>query len=299
MPKARQSGDFEKPLMPSSLFPDPFPEPWAAEWGEDEFGLWMALAYQNVRQVFRWIRPGRFMMGSPASEQGSYEDETSHEVLLSRGYWLADSACTQALWRAVAGDNPGYFQEDENNPVEQVSWNDAQGFIQTLKGRVPGLNARLPSEAEWEYACRAGTETPFSFGANITPVQVNYDGNYPYAGGEKGVYREKTVPAKSLPPNPWGLYEMHGNVWEWCEDWFGDYDPGPQIDPPGPATGAARVLRGGSWIDYGRRVRSANRSRGGPGDSFRSIGFRLALGQTGPGQPAEPSGSDSPDSRKR
>jgi hypothetical protein len=175
--------------------------------------------------------------------------------MLSRGFWLADTACTQALWQAVTGAKPSYFKDDARNPVENVSWDEVQAFLSELNRRVPGLQARLPSEAEWEYACRAGTTTPFSFGDNITPEQVNYDGNYPYAGGEKGLYRQKTVPAGSLPANPWGLYEMHGNVWEWCADWYGDYPNTPQVDPTGPQTGASRVLRGGSWTSTaGTRV---------------------------------------------
>jgi formylglycine-generating enzyme required for sulfatase activity len=127
-----------------------------------------------------------------------------------------------------------------------VSWEAVQTFLDRLNALVPGLDAGLPSEAQWEYACRAGTTAPFSFGRNITPEQ-NYDGNYPYAGAEKGLYRERTVAVGSLPPNPWGLYEMHGNVWEWCADWYGPYPDGSQIDPAGPPDGSRRVLRGGSW----------------------------------------------------
>jgi sulfatase modifying factor 1 len=198
-------------------------------------------------------------MGSPPDEPERYEDEVQHEVTLSRGFWLADTACTQAFWQAVTGSNPSGFKDDPRNPVEQVSWDDVQAFIAELERRLPGLPVRLPTEAEWEYACRAGTTTPFSFGENITPELVNYDGNYPYAGGEKGLYRQKTVPVASLPANPWGLYEMHGNVWEWCADWYGDYPTEPQVDPQGPQTGDDRVLRGGSWSYIGGYVRSAYR----------------------------------------
>jgi formylglycine-generating enzyme len=263
----------------ASFFPNPFPALWAGEWGEDEFGLWMVLTFQGVRQVFRWILPGTFLMGSPKSEPERYDDETQHPVTLTQGYWLADTACTQALWEAVMGENPAYFKDDANNPVERVSWDDVQQFIDKLNGLIPTLNARLPTEAQWEYACRAGTTTPFSFGKNITPEQVNYNGNYPYAGGKEGLYRKKTVPVKSLPLNPWGLFEMHGNVWEWCSDWFvSDYPTESVVDPEGPPSGASRVLRGGSWDDFGRYVRSAHRIRHQPG--YRSaVGFRLSLGQ--------------------
>ena len=274
-------------------FPIPFPPPFASAWGDDAFGLWaeftLTTAHGSATQRLRWIEPGTFLMGSPETELERDNDETQHVVTLTQGYWLADSACTQALWLAVMGENPSHFTENPNNPVEQVSWKDVQGFIEKLNGFVQGLNARLPTEAEWEYACRAGTTTPFAFGDTITPEQVNYDGNYPYADGAKGLYREQTVPVKSLPPNPWGLYEMHGNVWEWCEDWFGDYAAEPQTDPHGPETGAYRVLRGGSWYNFGRYVRSANRGRYEPDYGSFNFGFRLALGQTSPSQPAAPS----------
>ena len=269
--------------------------------GVDEFGLYADLQFNAVVQRFRWIVQGKFLMGSPDTEPGRWKErETQHEVTLTLGYWLADSACIQALWRAVTGDNPSRFQGNDDNPVEQVSWDDAQTFIAQLNSLVPGLHARLPTEAEWEYACRAGTSTPFSFGGNITPEQVNYDGNYPYADGEKGLYREKTVPVKSLPPNPWGLYEMHGNVWEWCQDWFvEEYGAAPQVDPQGPSTGAGRVLRGGSWDDFGRNVRSAHRGRDGPGNGGSIFGFRLALGQTGSGQSAAPRPPGQPPAERR
>jgi formylglycine-generating enzyme len=271
----------------SSLLLPRFPEKWASAWGEDEFGLWMALEYSGARQVFRWMWPGTFLIGSPEAEAERYDTETQHEVTLTQGYWLAETACTQALWQAVMSDNPSDFKDDPRNPVETVSWDDAQRFIGQLNERVSGLNACLPTEAQWEYACRAGTTTAFSFGENITSEQVNYDGNHPYSGGKKGLYRERTVPVGSLPPNAWGLYEMHGNVWEWCEDWFENYASDAQVDPRGPREGALRVLRGGSWFDYGRFVRSAVRSGNGPGDRSGSIGFRLALGQE-PGRQEAP-----------
>jgi formylglycine-generating enzyme required for sulfatase activity len=263
----------------ASFFPNPFPAAWASDWGEDEFGLWMAMTYKGVRQAFRWIAPGTFLMGSPEDEPERYNDEIQHQVTLTQGYWLADSTCTQALWQAVMRNNPSHFQDDENNPVERVSWNDAQQFIEKLNGLIPNLNARLPTEAQWEYACRAGKTTPFSFGENITPEQVNYNGNYPYAGGKTGLYRKKTVPVKSLPPNPWVLYEIHGNVWEWCQDWFGDYLAESVVDPIGPSEGASRVLRGGSWSHIGWHTRSARRYRLKPDGRSNEVGFRLSLGQ--------------------
>ncbi|MCB1984031.1 MAG: formylglycine-generating enzyme family protein [Burkholderiales bacterium] len=257
------------------------PPDWAAAWGQDAFGLYADFKIREVTQRFRWIAPGTFLMGSPESEPERLNRETQHEVTLTQGCWLADTACTQALWSAVMNDNPAHFKEDMDNPVETVSWDDAQKLIDRLNHDYPDLSARLPTEAQWEYACRAGTTTPFSFGKQITPDQVNYDGNYPYAGGKKGQCRNKTVPVKSLPPNPWGLYEMHGNVWEWCADWYGAYPEPAVIDPAGPENGDGRVLRGGSWYLYGRGVRSAYRDGNAPVDRDDDIGFRLALGRTG------------------
>jgi sulfatase modifying factor 1 len=164
--------------------------------------------------------------------------------------------------------------------VESVSWDDCRDFINKLNGLKSGLHLRLPTEAEWEYACRAGTQTPFWFGENITPDQVNYDGNHPYAGGTKGKYREETVAVKSLPCNGWGLYQMHGNVWEWCADRYGKYPTGSVMNPGGPTDGAYRVGRGGGWISSGRSVRSADRGGVEPASRFRSTGFRLAQGQS-------------------
>jgi len=272
---------------PPGPSPERFPARWASDWGEDPCGLWQAFTYRGVRQGLRWIPPGRFLMGSPADEHGRYDDEAQHEVILTQGLWLAETACTQALWQAVLGENPSGFK-GERRPVENVTWEEIQRFIERLNGEIPGLGVRLPSEAEWEYACRAGTLTPFSFGEDITPEQANYDGNAPYRGGRPGLYRQKTVEVASLPANPWGLYEMHGNVWEWCRDWLADYQPGPVTDPVGPETGEWRVLRGGSWFVGARDLRSACRFPDAPGVRIHNIGFRLARGpeprQAGPGE---------------
>ncbi|SMF96118.1 Formylglycine-generating enzyme, required for sulfatase activity, contains SUMF1/FGE domain [Methylomagnum ishizawai] len=263
---------------PSPLFPDPFPAPWADEWFEDEYGLGMVLALGEARQCFRWIPPGRFLMGSPEDEPERFDNETQHVVILSRGYWLADTSCTQNLWQAVVGSNNSRFRNDFTKPVERVSWEEVKTFISKLNQIVPNLVARLPTESEWEYACRAGTSTSFTFGNNITPEEVNYNGKFPYAGGGEGMFRDKTVPVKSLPPNIWGLYEMHGNIWEWCADWYSNYPNGEIIDPFGPPQGTHRTLRGGSWIDDGGHARSACRGKNLPGDHSDLIGFRLALG---------------------
>jgi formylglycine-generating enzyme required for sulfatase activity len=246
--------------------------------GVDDYGLYADLSIKNITQRFRWIEAGSFLMGSPETEAERY-DEVQHEVILTQGFWLADTTVTQALWLAVMGNNPSQFKDDANNPVEKVSWNDAQMFINRLNNLIPDIQAQLPSEAQWEYACRAGTTTPFSFGDNITPEQVNYDGTRPYTDGNKGLYREKTVAVKSLPANPWGLYEMHGNVWEWCQDYWTEQLPKePTTDPKGADTGSVRVVRSGSWHGIGRSVRSADRYRYDADLRYYGLGFRLALG---------------------
>lgn len=255
--------------------------------GIDQFGWWADFEIKDVIQRMRFIQPGEFLMGSPESEKdrstnGDYT-ETQHRVVLTEGYWLADTACTQELWEAVMGENPSRFKDDPQNPVENVSWNDiTQKFLPRLNKLVPGLNLTLPTEAQWEYACRAGTTTVFSFGDQITPEQVNYDGNYPYADGKKGEYRNKTVPVKELPANQWGLYQMHGNVWEWCLDELAAYPEGTVIDPvvhqDKKEEGRQRVLRGGGWFLNGRNCRSAYRSASEPDERDDAIGFRLGRG---------------------
>jgi len=249
------------------------------EFRYDKVGLYTDLIIKGITQRCRWIPPGIFCMGSPTSEKERRDNEIQHQVTLSQGFWLADTACTQALWKAVTGDNPAFFKENENNPVEQVSWDDVQKFLKLLNNLIPELGARLPTEAQWEYACRAGTTTPFSFGETITTEQVNYDGNVPYTDGKKGGCREKTVAVKSLPANPWGLHEMHGNVWEWCADWYDDFSVFPVVDPTGSDTGSSRVLRGGSWSNHGWRTRSANRGWYSPVNRDNYIGFRFVAGQ--------------------
>ena len=267
----------------NARLPPLFPEAWASGWGQDRFGLWQSFTVGDATQMLRWIPLGDFLMGSPkdARERESFgNDETQHTVILTRGFWLADTACTQALWRAVLDESPSRFKGDDL-PVDEVSWTDiVERFLPALNEAVPGLEAALPTEAQWEYACRAGTTTPFSFGANISPEQVNYNSNYPYADGKKGLYREKTVPVKALPANAWGLYQMHGNVWEWCADWLDEYPEGTLVDPVGPADGRERVLRGGGWRSYGGgwNCRSAFRYGFEPGNRSGYYGFRLARG---------------------
>jgi formylglycine-generating enzyme required for sulfatase activity len=242
---------------------------WAVEWGRDDFGLFATLEVAGTPQRLRHLPPGRFLMGSPATEPGRDSDEgPQHEVTLTRGFWLADTCCTQALWLAVmGGKNPSYFWGDASLPVDRVSWDDVQTFLGRLQRLLPkGVEGVLPTDAQWEYACRAGTQTPFSCGDALTPEQANF-----------GEILGKTVPVKSLPANPWGLYEMHGNLWEWCADDRRDYGAEPVEDPDGGRDGGDRVLRGGSWCDGRGGARSAYRARSLHVSRYGVVGFRFAL----------------------
>jgi formylglycine-generating enzyme required for sulfatase activity len=237
------------------------------------------------------IEGGTFTMGSPSNEPERFSDEgPQHQVTLS-AFYMGKYQVTQAEYQSVMGTNPSYFK-GSNLPVEQVSWYDAAEFCNRLsqsEGLTPaytinGTNVtcnwnangyRLPTEAEWEYACRAGTTTTFSTGNNITTSQANYDGNYPYNNNATGIYRGTTTPVGSFASNPWGLYDMHGNVWEWCWDWYGSYSSGAQNNPRGPVSGGDRVVRGGSWYNLGRVLRSAYRVIYYPSGGSDGIGFRL------------------------
>jgi formylglycine-generating enzyme required for sulfatase activity len=185
---------------------------------------------------------------------------------------------TQAQWQAVMGDNPSKFQ-GANRPVEQVSWHDAVKFCNTLTQKT-GREYRLPSEAQWEYACRAGTTTPFSFGETLTPELANYNGGSTYASGPKGTYREQTSDVGSFPPNAFGFSDMHGNVWEWCADvWHGNYEAAPTDGSVWESGGdaASRVLRGGSWHCSPENCRCAVRRKYSPVGRFYYRGFRVVL----------------------
>jgi len=175
------------------------------------------------------------------------------------------------------GDNPSHFK-GEKCPVDSVSWDDAQAFISKMNGLKAELKLCLPTEAQWEYSCRAGSTAPFCWGQQIDSELVNFDGRYPYNKGHVSENREQTVDVKSLPCNDWGLYQMHGNVSEWCKDWYEDYAVGPVTDPHGSASGIVRVLRGGSWISRGEHCRSACRDPDNPSRRHSLIGFRLTRG---------------------
>ena len=242
--------------------------------GERKAGDRMVLTINDVEYAFRWCPPGTFMMGSPEDEPGRPllrgSNERQHQVTLSRGFWMLETQVTQAMWESVMGNNPSYFL-GTNLPVETLSWFDAQGFIKKLNElEVAPLNFRfsLPTEAQWEYACRAGTTTAYFFGDTMSNNHANF---FP----DSGIHQTSEV--GRFPANAWGLRDMHGNVWEWCLDWFGEYPSGADIDPIGPPTGTYRVFRGGSWRSGAAGCRSANRGWIAPSLRRNDFGFRLAL----------------------
>ena len=263
---------------------------------------------------FVLIRGGEFIMGSPANEVGRQNDENQHRVKLG-DFYMSKYPVTVAEFRkfieatnfrtdaekqggsAIVSNSKVEYktgvnwrhgvsgllrpQSEDNHPVLHVSWNDAVVYSQWMS-KITGKRFRLPTEAEREYASRAGSRTPFNTGDNITPAQANYDGNYSY-NNQKGEYRANTVPVNALPPNAWGLYNMHGNVFEWCSDLYGAayYDEcnaaGIVTSPSGPAIGARRVLRGGAWNDVAQHCRSAYRNHFTPDSRGSNVSFRLVL----------------------
>ena len=226
---------------------------------------------------FILIQPGSFMMGSPPRECGRDTDETLHRVEISRPYFLQNTPVTQQQWQQVMGTNPSWFKHPDH-PVECVSWEDVQDFITALNRRRLGTY-RLPTEAEWEYACRAGGNSPFSVGngEDLDAEQANFDGDYPYGRGLRKASPGATTPVKSYRPNRWGLYDMHGNVWEWCQDWYGPYPDTTVSDPVGPEVGSARVARGGSWDYFASYCRSAYRVKHPASLRNYLFGFRMVL----------------------
>jgi formylglycine-generating enzyme required for sulfatase activity len=241
----------------------------------------------DVELELALILGGEFQMGSPDGEEEHQEDESLHTVKVPT-FFMSRTLATQSQWRSIAKlptiktklkPNPSNFKGDDDLPVEQISWDEATEFCLRLSKKT-GRAYRLPSEAEWEYACRAGTTTPFCFGETIDASLANYDGNYTYQKGEKGPYRQQTTPVKTFPPNPWGLYDMHGNVWEWCQDDYkSDYNLCPIDGKPYLAESQkeqpSKVRRGGSWLSNPRICRSAYRDCNARAYHIGNIGFRV------------------------
>jgi formylglycine-generating enzyme required for sulfatase activity len=242
------------------------------------------------------IPAGTFLMGSPADEAERDEVEIQHEVTISKPFYLGVYEVTQrefnqlmaatvkrgAIFDTKRGGGPDF-------PMENITWGEAVAFCNTLSGlpeeKKAGRRYRLPTEAEWEYACRAGTTTPFASGKAFSSKEANCNGNYPYGGADKGPFLSQTAKVGSYAPNAWGLYDMHGNVAEWCADFYDKdyYRKSPKADPRGPEKGVVstdyqdfyRVIRGGCWLDEARGCRSAYRFRAMPHDPYRLIGFRV------------------------
>jgi len=259
-------------------------------------GTRKTLEIAGVEYAFRYCPAGTFTMGSPESESGRYSGETQHRVELTNGFWTLETEVTQAMWESAMNSNPSWFSSSGGGsskvngmdtskfPVETVSWTECQEFIDKLNAaaQLPeGFKLRLPTEAEWEYACRAGTTTAYFWGDSLNGDKANCEGNYPCGTSTKGKYLARTTEVGSYAPNPWGLYDMHGNVWEWCEDVFASYNTLDNVQNPINVTteGSRRVLRGGSWNDYAGNCRSAGRAYDGPTRRRDLNGFRLVLGR--------------------
>lgn len=235
----------------------------------------------TIAMRFVLVPAGEFMMGSPETEaRRNFDEGPAHRVRIKKPFYMGVTEVTQAQWTAVTGKNPSQFKGDDL-PVEHVSWEDAEEFIKKLSEKE-GRTYRFPTEAEWEYAARAGTTTPFYTGGTISAEQANYDGEYAYGSGRKGPFRRKTTPVAGFAPNPWGLYDVAGNVHEWCSDWYNAwyYEKSPSDDPAGgerTSSVTPKILRGGSFEDPPWVCRSAARHRDYPGYADDFYGLRLAL----------------------
>jgi formylglycine-generating enzyme required for sulfatase activity len=243
------------------------------------------------------IPEGKFLMGSPAAEEERDPEELQHEVAITRPFYMGVYEVTQGQYGVLMDKkdkktlaNPSFFKAGPDHPVEQVRWIQAVEFCKRLselpEEKKAGRVYRLPTEAEWEYACRAGTTTVFHFGKALSSKQANFNGIFPYGGAAKGTNLQKPEKVGSYPPNAWGLYDMHGNVSEWCADWYDPdyYKNSPKENPTGPpkgvlSTGFAddyfRVVRGGCWLDEARACRAAYRFRLQPSEPYRLVGFRV------------------------
>jgi formylglycine-generating enzyme required for sulfatase activity len=260
----------------SGLSPESGLSPRQLQYARDN-GLAAAYVEPTTGMRFVLIPPGEFLMGSPASEVSRGSDEIHQHVRLTQAFYLAAHEVTNAQYKLFDAGHAGQFSGNRQ-PVENVSHNEAVAFAAFLSTQT-GDTYGLPTEAQWEYACRAGTTTPFSFGPNIDAAQVNYNGGFPYNGAPVGLNRGAPTDVGIFPANPFGLYDMHGNVFEWCADEYATY-PGNltsvTVDPTGAAGSGGRVDRGGSWGSTAGSARSAIRGGRGPGDRGGALGFRLA-----------------------
>ncbi|MDR3181874.1 MAG: formylglycine-generating enzyme family protein [Planctomycetaceae bacterium] len=243
-------------------------------------GATLELTIKDVKFRFRYCPAGTFTMGSPAGETGRYGNEKQHQVTLSQGFWMLETEVTQEHWESIMGENPSRFT-GEKLPVEKVSWNDCQDFVKKLNalGTAPkGYKFSLPTESQWEYACRAGTTGAYAGDLDQMAWYGSFDGiGRDIATVGKGNSGNKTHEVGTKQANAWGLYDMHGNVFEWCNDWYGDYPTGNVADPVGASSGSYRVFRGGCWYYAALFCRSAIRSISTPDCTFNSLGVRVSL----------------------
>jgi formylglycine-generating enzyme required for sulfatase activity len=268
------------------------------------------ISIKGLAVALRWCPPGKFTMGSPESEPERAKDETLHEVTLTKGFWMMETDVTQELWTSLDEKNQAKFKGPQQ-PAATVLWYDAVEFCNRLSAAtglkpaykihkdakdpsnkvedkndpmkwtvfmIPDANGfRLPTEAQWEYACRAGTTTAFAWGDTVTTDQANYNGTNAYNNGPNGAYLKTTTPVGKYPPNPWGFLDIEGNVWQWCWDWYGPYPHGGVTDPAGATSGNARILRGGVWHYKPAYVRSANRYKDRPAKPWDLLGLRAIV----------------------
>ncbi|WDP92618.1 MAG: formylglycine-generating enzyme family protein [Desulfobacter sp.] len=252
----------------------PAPQPAAA--GENRIS-------NDMGMTFIRVEPGSFIMGSPITEPLRDRDEILHEVTIPSAFYLQETEVTVKQWRAVMG-TPwiGKRKSGEDMPVTRVSWYDCIKYIKKITLKT-GQKHRLPTEAEWEYACRAGSQTAYSWGDTIDCSKAMYGNNVKKNNSCTPFYKtmditpDSPAPVKSFPPNPWGFYDMHGNAWEWCADPYRDYMAGPVSDTYSAADSNSRVRRGGSWYKHASYLRSANRTYAHPAAKFKTTGFRLVL----------------------
>ena len=247
-------------LLVSCTIPLPAPVATLETWTDPVTGM-----------EFVKLPAGCFQMGcGPQDGDCDSDEKPAHKVCVDE-FWLGKYEVTQAQWQKIMGSNPANFQDSPVHPVEEVSWDDVQAYLKKLNWQAGTFAYRLPTEAEWEYACRAGTQTAYSFGNDAGNL-----GEYAWYNGNSG---DKTHAVGQLKPNPWGLYDMHGNVWEWCQDWYGEnyYSNSSEKNPQGPSSGEYRLLRGGSWHDYASYVRCASRVRSNPDSRYGSFGLRVVV----------------------